>query len=206
MSDLLFLYKDRDSDDCDCVKYTKIYPNKHIEIYTLHHNLKFKRIDFEYDNATTLLTRKDFDTIFFFNSEILNLTSCEPDDIDSCKKLIHLQEMIKPVYDKLLSTGNKHLFEKVVEEEMEYLQDEFSLSDADMVEILQKYYRDYKDRSMITNVYNNLIECGYEYAYSCGYFEEHTERYFDFNKLGYDLLQTDEFLELSSGRIVKYSY
>jgi len=201
MSKYVFLYKIWNSDDRDCVKYVESNPSGTIGLHGACFSCGFDREDFDYDDIVTLLTRKDFELIFHYNSEIKRLKDC-----DDCENRKQLQELIKPVLDKLNSEGNRMLFEKVVEEEMEAIQYEFSLTDDEIIDIFDRYCQDYQDRAIVSNIYESVKVCGYEYAYACGYIQDHTERYFDFEKLGYDLLDNEDYYELPDGQVVRYNY
>lgn len=68
------------------------------------------------------------------------------------------------------------------------------------------YPVDYQDRSIIGTVFEDSEELGREEAYSLGYVKEGelTERYFDFEKFGEDLIEEEMYQELESGKCVMY--
>lgn len=207
MNKYVFLYKERDTEDRDCVKYIESMPTGAIGIHGACFSSCLKENEFDYDNITTLLTRKDFDDIFLYNkemSEIRFITIHEGDE--KYQKKLDLLELIKPVLDKLNSEGNKLLLEKVIEEEKEYIQDRYSMSKDDIEEIFENYDGEYRDRAIISYVYEDIEECGYEYAHCCMCIDKQVERYFDYEKLGVDLLDGGYYIELTDGRVVSMSY
>jgi len=207
MNKYVFLYKERDTEDRECVKYIESMPTGAIGIHGACFSSCLIENDFDYDNVTTLLTRKDFDDIFLYNkemSEIRFITIHEGDE--KYQKKLDLLELIKPVLDKLNSEGNKLLLEKVIEEEKEYIQDRYSMSKDDIEEIFENYDGEYRDRAIISYVYEDIEECGYEYAHCCMCIDKQVERYFDYEKLGVDLLDGGYYIELTDGRVVSMSY
>lgn len=93
---------------------------------------------------------------------------------------------------------------------MEYLKTEYDLSDRDIEEILNEYTEDFRDRSIVSYVYDNSEEVGREEAWQLGYIKDDdsiSSKYFDYKKFGEDLVNDDEyFMELWNGRVVRLSY
>lgn len=54
----------------------------------------------------------------------------------------------------LESEENQEFFENVMQEEIKYLKNEFYLFDEDIEEIFTYYFINYKDRSIISAIYN----------------------------------------------------
>lgn len=189
----IFLYKEN-TDDRDCVAYIDIedLQNNYLCVDN-HFNIegacysKSLRNDFEYEDIVTVLTEEEIKTLI--NPIGKNLTT---------------------IIEKLQSKENQDLFNQIIEEEKEYLMDEYNLSEYDMKKIFEKYYLEYRDRGIISCIFANAYDCGYEEAWSCGYIENGNtvqERYFDFERLGQDLADQDEkYLELDDGRIVVLNY
>lgn len=123
-------------------------------------------------------------------------------------KGVELCNAIQFVYDKLLSAENEELFEQVVEEEKEYMMDEYGFDEEDIEQIFDEYYLDYRDRGIVGCVFDDIYDLGYEEAYSCGYVERDSiaERYFDFEKFGEDLLEDERYIQLNDGRCVCLNY
>lgn len=93
---------------------------------------------------------------------------------------------------------------------MEYLKEEYNLSDRNIEEILNEYTEDFRDRSIVSYVYDNSEEAGREEAWQLGYVQDDDSiysKYFDYEKFGEDLVEDDEyFMELCDGRVVRLSY
>lgn len=194
----IFLYKDN-SDDRDCVAYVQIedleknhlccdnHFNKHGSCYScsLMDNGKYG-IPYE-DIETTILTEEEYHTL------------CNPKNKD-----------LTAIITKLKSEDNQKLFEKVIKEEIEYLIDEYALSEENIKEIFDNYYLDYRDRSIVGCVYDDAHDCGYEEAINLGYVDNKdpiATRYFDFEQFGQDLVDwNDSYLKLDNGRIVYLNY
>ena len=100
-------------------------------------------------------------------------------------------------------------FEDIQKSEMEYLKEEYNLSDRNIEEILNEYTEDFRDRSIVSYVYDDSEEAGREEAWQLGYLDNDSisSKYFDYKKFGEDLVENDEyFMELRDGRVVSLSY
>ena len=123
---------------------------------------------------------------------------------------IKLIDSIKHIYDKLKSDEAIAFFEKIQKSEMKYLKTEYDLSDRDIEEILNEYTEDFRDRSIVSYVYDDSEEAGREEAWQLGYVKDDdpiSSKYFDYKKFGEDLVNYDNyFMELWNGRVVNLSY
>lgn len=101
-------------------------------------------------------------------------------------------------------------FEDIQKSEMEYLKEEYNLSDRNIEEIFNEYAEDFRDRSIVSYIYDNSEEAGREEAWQLGYVKDDdsiSSKYFDYKKFGEDLVEDDEyFMELCDGRVVRLSY
>lgn len=193
MSKYTFLFKENGTNDRDCVRYVELKALKenHLCIdgkFNVHgacYCMSLKENDVDYEDITTILTEEEFKAL------------CNPDGKD-------LTDIIK----KLESEANAELFERVIEEEKEYLMDEYGFNEEDVEQIFNEYYLDYRDRGIVGCVFDDTYDLGYEEAYSCGYVERNSisERYFDFEKFGEDLLEEEQYLQLDDGRCVYLMY
>jgi len=184
----VFLYKINDTDDRDCVKYVNINKFKERKGDVGTEGACFSGFKIgdgvDYDEITTILTEDEFYQL----SEDTIITD------------------IKPILDKLISKENQELFEKVYQEEREWLKNKYYLTDEDLDTIFEEYYLDYKDRGIIGMAFNSIEEMAMEEAYSMGYSNEYDDRYFDYEIFGNDLMQRDEYIELTYGRVVVLNY
>ena len=194
MRNYTFLFKENGTNDRDCVRYVELedLKNNHLCIdgkFNVHgacYSKSLKEEDADYENITTVLTEEEYKML------------CNPAKQD-------LTEIIK----KLESEENENLFNEVVEEEKEYLMDEYGLDEDDIAQIFDEYYLDYRDRGIVGCVFKDTEDLGYEEAFSLGYVDTRNsivERYFVFEKFGEDLLQEEQYTQLADGRCVYLNY
>ncbi len=194
MSEYVFLFKEKNTKDRDCVKYIDLDDLKknhlccdgkfNVQGACFCRSLKDSIA--LYEDITTILTKKEYELL------------CNPCGDD-------WQEIIQ----KLSSKENQELFEKVKQEETEYLMDEYGFDEEDVERIFENYYLDYEDRGVVGCVFTDAYECGYEEAVSIGYInnkDDVVSRYFDFESFGNDLLMGENYLELDDGRVVYLNY
>lgn len=194
MSKYTFLYKEN-FDDRDCVAYIDLtdLKNRHLCIdgkFNIHGacycmSLCGRNHDVNYEDIKTILTEEEFNLL------------CNPDGTD-----------LTSVIEKLESEENQALFEEVIEEEKEYLMNEYGFDEEDIEQIFDEYGLDYRDRGIVGCVFDDVEDLGYEEAWSLGYIERDSpmERYFDFEKFGEDLLENECYMQLSDGRCVTLNY
>lgn len=193
MSKYTFLFKENGTDDRDCVGYVELksLKEKHLCIdgkFNVHgacYSRSLKDSIVDYKDITTILTEEEFKAL------------CNPEGKD-----------LTSIIEKLESEENTELFEQIIEEEKEYLMDEYGFYEEDVEQIFNEYYLDYRDRGIVGCVFDDTYDLGYEEAYSCGYIERNSvsERYFDFEKFGEDLLEEEQYIQLNDGRCVYLNY
>lgn len=208
----VFLFKDG-LDDRDCVAYINKKPLRfecnhyfggiHLE-GPCWSGRSWNKIN--YDNIQTILTRNEFEQLIEFDNNIHNLGYSIKEGDERYLEGVKLCENIQPIFDKLNSEENEELFNRIIEEEKEYLMDEYSLDEDDVEFIFDNYYLDYRDRGVIACVWDNIEECAQEEAEGLGYVTAANERYFNYEKFGEDLLEEERYLELPDGRIVILNY
>lgn len=193
-----FLYKDN-TDDRDCVAYIDLKDLKENHLCCDGH---FNKHGACYlmslmDDGRYGTPYEDIETIILTEDEYHRL--CNPEGQD-----------LTGIINKLESDENQKLFQKVIEEEVNWMEDEYGLDKYDIKDIFDEYYLDYRDRGIIGCVFKDAYECGYEEAYSLGYIDNKndlTSRYFDFEQFGEDLVRDDSYYcQLRDGRIVCLSY
>jgi hypothetical protein len=195
MREYTFLYKEN-SDDRDCVAYIELddLKKRHLCIdgkFNIHGACYSSSLGGRYHNANyedikTILTKEEYGLL------------CNPDGTD-----------LTSIIEKLESEENQALFEEVIEEEKEYLMDEYSLDEEDIETIFDNYGLDYRDRAVVGYVYKDAYDLGYEEAWSLGYVDNNdsiASRYFDFEAFGEDLKDDENYCELADGRIVSLMY
>lgn len=187
-----FLFKENDTNNRDCVKYIKLKDlsaaptpiNHHYNIYGPCFSMSLKP-KYDFDNITTVLSKDEFDV----------LCSGKYDE-----------STMNSIIEKLNSDENKALFEQVQQEEIEFLMEEYSINEDDVEYIFDNYYLSYRDRGVVSYIFRSIEDAGYEEAHSLGYATDENDRWFDYEKFGEDLLNEEQYLELSSGAVVYMNY
>lgn len=170
MSKHLFLYRVKDSDDRDCCAYIdaagpKFECNHYFSSIRLcgscYSGGKFP----EYEEIETILTKDEYEEIISFNIFIKALDYGITKGDNRYKAGIKLIDSIKHIYDKLNSDEALAFFEKIQKSEMKYLKKEYNLSDRNIEEIFNEYAEDFRDRSIVSYVYDDSEEAGREEAW-----------------------------------------
>lgn len=215
MSEHLFLYRIKNSDDRDCCAYIdaagpKFECNHYFGSITLCGSCYFGGEFPEYEEIETILAKDEYEEILTFNIFIKSLGYGITKGDSKYKAGIKLIDSIKHIYDKLKSDDAFAFFEEIQKSEMEYLKKEFNLSNCDIEEILDEYTEDFRDRSIVNYVYDDSEEAGREEAWQLGYIKDDdsiSSKYFNYQKFGEDLVEDDDyFMELYDGRVVRLSY
>lgn len=210
---IVFLYKDLNTDDRDCVKYIDLGRKFECGHYFARINLTgpcfSTSIDYEhpvYENIKTILTKKEFMQLIEFDIEIGKLGYSIKVGDERYQKGMKLYEDIQPVFDKLKSMANKFLFEEIINEERIFMAEEYNLDDKDIDEIFDNYSLEYRDRGIISTVWDSIEDAAYEEAESLDYVNKQNERWFDYKKFGQDLLDGEAYIKLTNGRVVYLNY
>lgn len=215
MSEYTFLFKENNTDDRDCVNYIEIgrlgklecghyFPSINLNGTCFSRGFDINEIDF--NNITTILTKEEFEQLEEYNNNISELKHGIKQGDERYNKGVELYQGIKSVIDKLLSTENKELFHKIIEEEKEYVENEYNLDTEDVEHIFNEYGLSYQDRGIVGRVFDDIEECSEEEAESLGYVTKQNERYFDYKTFGEDLLESEQYVELPSGKIAYMNY
>lgn len=213
MSKYLFLYKEN-TEDRDCCAYIKSKPLRwecghYFGSVTLHGACYCGHNFANYEDIRTILTKEEYNQLVKFNADINALGFGITEGSEKYNKGVELCKTIQPIYDKLLSEENQEFFVAIQVEEIEYLMNEFNLDEDDVQRIFDEYGLDYKDRGVVSCVFNDTYDLGYEEAWSCGYIRNNDsimERYFDFERFGEDLLEDERYMQLNDGRIAVLNY
>lgn len=213
MGKYIFLYKEN-TEDRDCCAYIESRAERfecnHYFGSVILHGACYSKHDFaNYEDIKTVLTENEYNQLVKFNEDINNLGYGITKGDDRYNKGIELCKAIQPIYDKLLSEENEDFFNEIIEEEKEYLMDEYGFDEDDIKQIFDEYYLDYRDRGIVSCVFEDTEDLGYEEAYSLGYVDNNNSvasRYFDFKKFGEDLLQEEQYIQLADGRCICLNY
>ena len=215
----VFIFKENNSKDMDCVAYINSTPSKFVcghyfssvKLEGACYSTRLKKYtEEEFSNLTTILTYEEYNKIIEFDNQLNNLgTGIEFNDERYIKGL-ELIEEIQPIFDKLNSKENKELFNKVVEEEKDFLMEEYDISIEDVEDIFEEYYLEYRDRAIVGNIFNNTYVLGEEEMWQLGYIDNSNnsfvDKYIDYEAFGEDLLKQEQYYQLEDGRIVYLNY
>lgn len=210
----LFLAKVLNDDDRDVVKYMEF---NGFECNHYFGGLQIKgacfsgfdkefreQVENDFDSLETILTKDEFKKLFELNDEIKALGYGIEKDSEKYKKGMEIiEEYQNTIEKKLLSNENKELFEKVINDEKEYVGKTFDLGELEVDEIFDNYGLEYQDRAIVACVFNDFDDMVEQEKWSFGYEDI---KYFDDEAFGYDLLNGEGYLQLSSGKIVSYNY
>ena len=203
MSEHLFLYRIKNSDDRDCCAYIDAVGPK----FECNHYFSSINVCGSCYSSSEFPV---YEEIISFNIFIKALDYGITKGDSRYNAGIKLIDSIKHIYDKLKSDEAIAFFEKIQKSEMKYLKTEYDLSDRDIEEILNEYTEDFRDRSIVSYVYDDNEEAGREEAWQLGYVKDDdpiSSKYFDYKKFGEDLVNYDNyFMELCDGRVVNLSY
>nr|DAZ81371.1 MAG TPA: hypothetical protein [Caudoviricetes sp.] len=210
MREYLFLYRIKNSDDRDCCAYInaagpKFECNHYFGSITLRGSCYSGKEFPEYKEIETFLTKDEYEEILTFNIFIKSLGYGITKGDSKYKAGIKLIDSIKHIYDKLKSDEAFAFFEDIQNSEMEYLKEEYNLSDRDIKKILNEYTEDFRDRSIVSYVYDDSEEAGREEAWQLGY-DSISSKHFGYKKFGENLVKNDYFMKLCDGRVVRLNY
>ena len=210
----VFLAKELNSNDRDIVKYIEFngfecghyFGGLHIEGACFCGFEKEFRdlVENNFEELETILTKEEFKHLFELNDKLDELGFGIEKDSDKYNKGMEIiAEFENTIGKKLLSDENKKLFEKVVADEKEYVKNEYDLTDEEVEEIFDNYGLEYQDRAIVGTIFSDKYDMIEEEKFSFGYDKQ---PYFDDESFGNDLLESESYLELESGRIVYYCY
>lgn len=122
---------------------------------------------------------------------------------------VKLCENIQAVYDKLNGEEAKEFYEGIIADEKQIVMNEYDMTEEQIEAAFNNYSlsHDYQDRSIIGSIFDDVSDLGYEEAFSLGYIKKDdyiSEKYFDYEKFGNDLLEQEEYYELDDGRCIYY--
>ena len=208
----VFLYRIKDSDDRDCCAYIEKNPMRfecgHYFGRPILHGSCYCNSDWAtYAEIETVLTEAEYSELIAFDQAIKTLGyGIEKGDsrylngVEMCQK-------IQSVYDKLNGEEGKAFYQRIVAEEKQIVMDEHNMTEEEVDAAFKNYPLEYQDRSIIGSVFDDVSELGYEEAFSLGYIKKDdyvSEKYFDYEKFGEDLLDGEAYYQLEDGRCIYY--
>ena len=214
MSKYLFLYREKNSDDRDCCAYIEDNQprwecNHYFGNLTLHGACYCGHKFLAYEDIETVLTKEEYETLIAYGNTINELGYGIKKGDARYQRGLNAYADVKYVFDKLHSNEAKEFQEKIIASEIEYMKDEYGIDDDDIEKIFNEYYLDYRDRGIIGYVWRDIDEVAEEEAEQMGYVDPrqyNSSRYFNYEKFGEDLLESENYLELNDGRIVSLNY
>lgn len=208
---MLFLYRLKNSEDRDACAYIDEIPSTFdCEHYfggiaiqgACYYGGEFA----SYEDIETILTKNEYEMLLKFSEDIKQLGyGIKEGDLRYIQG-VDLIKDIQVVYDKLQSEEAEKFEEKIMDDEKEIMMDMWNLSEDEIEEILNDYSLDYKDRSIIGYVYDDLEELAENEIEQWFDVPDFLENYIDYSKFGEDLLEDGEiYKELENGRVVYYN-
>lgn len=208
---MLFLYRLKNSDDRDACAYIDEIPTS----FECGHYFSGVGIQgacycggefASYEDIETILTKQEYDMLLKFHKDIKQLGYGISKGDERYNKGIELIKDIQVIYDKLESTEAEKFEKNIMNNEKEIMMDIWNLSEDDIKEILNDYSLDYKDRSIIGCVYDDVEELAENEVEQCCDIPDFLTNYIDYSKFGEDLLEDREiYKELDDGRVVYYN-
>lgn len=208
---MLFLYRLKNSEDRDACAYIDEIPST----FDCEHYFGGVAIQgacycggefASYEDIETILTKQEYEKLLKFHADIKELGYGIERGDERYNKGLDLIDDIQPIYDKLQSEEAEKFEEKIMDNEKEIMMDEWNLSEDDVEDILIDYSLDYKDRSIIGYVYDDVEELAENELEQCFDVPDYLTSYIDYSRFGEDLLQDyDVYKELESGRVVHYN-
>lgn len=208
---MLFLYRLKDSEDRDVCAYIDEIPSS----FECGHYFSGVGIQgacycggefASYEDIETILTKNEYEMLLKFNNDIKQLGyGIKEGDLRYIQGLDLIKD-IQVIYDKLQSEEAEEFEEKIMHNEKEIMMDIWNLSEDGIEEILNDYSSDYRDRSIIGYVYDDVEELAENEIEQYCDIPNFLENYIDYSKFGEDLLQDEEmYKELDDGRVVYYN-
>lgn len=205
MSERIFLYKLVNPDDkhsCIYIEQPK-FEEDYFSMIALHGACFFTHKFANYEDIETILTKEEYNKLIAYNYAVIALGTGIVKGTCCYRKGIELCTEIQPIFDKLNSKEAADFYEEIIANEQKYIMEKYDLSYEDIAEIYNTYSLEYQDRTIIGNIYNDVVDLGFSEAKELGCLEDDE---FDANEFGEDLLNAYFYYKLSDGRIVYLNY
>lgn len=164
----------------------------------------------EYEDVITILSKDDYNLLKKYDSATTTLGCNIKEGSLRYNIGIEAMEMAKNIIKKLSSEENTKLYEDIIKKEKEYVSEEYNIDIGEVEDIFNNYPAPFKDRYIISNIYNSPEELAEEELREYSIMDNDNayifNRYFDFETFGEDLIneQEDTFL-LSDDRVIRYT-
>ena len=216
MSKIYFLYRLKNHSGRDCCAYIRVpkFECGHYFGSICLQGSCYSGGDFaDYDDIETVLSKPEYEELIDFNKQIKELGYGITEGDERYLQGVKLITSISHIFDKLSSTEGLEFQNNIIQDEIEWLMEEYCLDEDDIDHILDEYSYDYRDRSIISGVYDDTYSLGWEEAYQCGLFNPNSSNwssltfnnYFDFEAFGEDLCCDEGYCLLDDGRCVRFN-
>lgn len=156
----------------------------------------------DFGKFETILTQEECLRLFEINDRLKALGYGIKQDSERYLMGLDILKEFDPIINKLSSKENDVFFKKIQESEKEYCMQAFDLTRAEIDKIFNEYPLEYGDRAIICTVFKDRYDLGEEEKWNFGY---DNIPYFDTDAFVEDLLEDNFYLELDSGKIVRYN-
>ena len=153
------------------------------------------------------MTEAEYSALIQFDQEIGKLGYGIKKDDDRYLIGLEMCQKIQFVYNKLNGEENEAFYQRIIAEEKQIVMDEHDMTEEQVDAAFNNYPLEYQDRSIIGSVFDDVSDLGYEEAFSLGYIKKDdyvSEKYFDYEKFGEDLLDGEDYYQLDDGRCIYY--
>lgn len=210
----IFLYRLKNTDDRDRCVYiddenyeSRFHCNHYFGSIILCGSCFSKHFFPAYEKVETVLSKSEYAELISISNRLLKLGCGIKKDSPTYKKGLEICDELQLIFEKLKSEKAKNFFNKIMASEKKFMKNEYSLSEDDIKEIFENYHLPYRDRGIISYVYNNSTEVANRIISDCYDIPSNLEDYFDYKRFGIDLVDEDEhYHELPDGRVVEYNY
>lgn len=164
----------------------------------------------EYEDIITILSKEDYNLLMKYDTVTKTLGYGVKEGGLRYNIGNEAMQMAKNIIKKLFSEENTKLYEDIMKKEKEYVSEEYNIDIEEVEDIFNNYPEPFKDRYIISNIYNSLEELAEEELREYSIMDNNNahifNRYFDFETFGEDLIneQEDTFL-LSDDRVIRYT-
>lgn len=208
MNNTYFMYKEN-TGDRDEVKYIEgdvfgfecghYFSSLNVVGACFSQSLDLNEINFE--EITSVLSKDDFKKLEQYAKEINNLGYGIEKGSKRYKEGLEITKKANKIIDKLKSGENKELFSRVKKEEKNILMNNEGLTSDEVEQLFEEYPLEYKDKGILSTVFNDARELGEEEVFHFLNIPEQVERFFDYEKFGESLLDDEGYIELDTGAI-----
>ena len=210
MSEYTFLYRDN-TDDRDCCAYLNLNRIGRFECGHYFPSLNLCGAAYcghkfaDYADIETILTESEYGQLVEYAEAIRELGVGIKVGDERYQKGVALTAGIQNVVVRLQGEEEVVFFVAIQASESVVIQSEFGLSAKEVETIFDYSPYGYKDRGLICCVYHDAEDMAREYCESIGEPDSKNfiNNYIDFEKMGEDMVEAEEYFELNDGRVVK---